>query len=792
MAKDTDSPGVGGPYVPVSSESDCAPQTASDPGAAGARSSGPAAPDADAEDKGGPSMAQLSAVTAALGPISHNPGNILAGATQSLNVLVSGTIATTVFLVASPIIGAKMGYASSGIGGGAVGASVGLLVGALGGAAVAVTTLVRGLTSLFYGFWRTPGAIVGSLGGKDWDPLAQEWVFADLANDAKQTMSMSVEQFLQLVSAAGGGERGAAAVFSSFGEPGGGAGAAGAGTGASASNPPSAAAAASPPKAPPKERALYDVLDVSPVASAAEIKKAYYVQARKYHPDRQTAGDGSSERFQAISAAYVVLSDQALRDRYDARGLQAVQGAGADSLDAMSAAALYVVLFGSEGFETLVGDLYLVAQVRASATAAAAAEADSSDSKQAAEAAARHKDKVRLSQLFVQRQREIQLALNLAQRLQPLVQVVQQQADYSEELQGAAAETDALTALVQAAQTEAKELCGSQLGAALLFHVGDLYVSSADSHISTMRAALHSAGGALSALSDLWGGFCLGTLAAWRFIGLQGMYSDAEEKQRVADEVHPDVETGAKPQRKPPPAGPFGGRTLGEAVTEEEKKEIRGQTQKAVHNLLEFLWMVIRQDVTATLDVSLSKLLHDHSVSDEARMARARGLRAVGEAYIKEAHAASLSTGGKVSPGQGIEALVGKLGQQSGLFGDAAAAADDDEEPETERVPATPPPPALLWWSTDDGCSRCCQEIPSLSVAELQQRILSLRGSSSDCLEKTDLRRRLRSLLVPHLSTRALAVEVARVLSSSGKETDAELCAGWEREALVDVMSGLQ
>jgi curved DNA-binding protein CbpA len=734
-------------------------------------------------------MAQLSAVTAALGPISHNPGNILAGATQSLNVLVSGTIATTVFVVASPIIGAKMGYASSGIGGGTVGASVGLLVGVLGGAAVAVTMLVRGLTSLFYGVWRTPGAIVGSLGGKDWDPLAQEWVFADLANDAKQTMSMSVEQFLQLVSAAGGDDRGAAAVFSSFGEPGGGAGAAGEGAGASASNPPSAAAAASPPKAPPKESALYDVLDVSPAASAAEIKKAYYVQARKYHPDRQTAGDGSSERFQAISAAYVVLSDQAVRDRYDARGLQAVQGAGADSLDAMSAAALYVVLFGSEGFEALVGDLYLVAQVRASATAAAAAEADSSDSKQAAEAAARHKDKVRLSQLFVQRQREIQLALNLAQRLQPLVQVTQLQADYSEELQEAA-ETDALTALSQAAQTEAKELCGSQLGAALLFHVGDLYVSSADSHISTMRAALHSAGGALSALSDLWGGFCLGTLAAWRFIGLQGMYSDAEEKQRVADEVHPDVETGAKPQRKPPPAGPFGGRALGEAVTEEEKKEIRGQTQKAVHNLLEFLWMVIRQDVTATLDVSLSKLLHDHSVSDEARMARARGLRAVGEAYIKEAHVASLSTGGKVSPGQGIEALVGKLGQQSGLFGDAAAAAA--EEPETEQVPATTPPPALSWWSTDDGCSRCCQEIPSLSVAELQQRILSLRGSSSDCLEKTDLRRRLRSLLVPHLSTRALAVEVARVLSSSGKETDAEMCAGWEREALVDVMSGLQ
>ena len=118
-------------YVPVSGETETIPQT----------SSGPAAPDANTD---GPSMAQMSAITAALGPILHNPGNILTGATQSLNVLVSGTIATTVCVVASPIVGAKMGYASSGIGGGAAGASVGLLVGVLGGAAVTVATLVKG------------------------------------------------------------------------------------------------------------------------------------------------------------------------------------------------------------------------------------------------------------------------------------------------------------------------------------------------------------------------------------------------------------------------------------------------------------------------------------------------------------------------------------------------------------------------------------------------------------------------------------------------------------------------
>lgn len=65
---------------------------------------------------------------------------------------------------------------------------------------------------------------------------------------------------------------------------------------------------------------LYRVLGVSPRATGSEIKSAYRRLARRYHPDVSASPD-ANERFAKISEAYRVLSDSALRARYD-RGEQ--------------------------------------------------------------------------------------------------------------------------------------------------------------------------------------------------------------------------------------------------------------------------------------------------------------------------------------------------------------------------------------------------------------------------------------------------------------------------------------
>ena len=71
-------------------------------------------------------------------------------------------------------------------------------------------------------------------------------------------------------------------------------------------------------------KSLYDVLGVSPTASADEIKKVYRQQAMKWHPDRNRHNREEAElRFKEIAHAYSVLSDPIKRRDYDETALGA-------------------------------------------------------------------------------------------------------------------------------------------------------------------------------------------------------------------------------------------------------------------------------------------------------------------------------------------------------------------------------------------------------------------------------------------------------------------------------------
>ncbi|CAN5725066.1 molecular chaperone DnaJ [soil metagenome] len=74
----------------------------------------------------------------------------------------------------------------------------------------------------------------------------------------------------------------------------------------------------------------YELLEVERNASSDEIKRAYRVVARKYHPDANP-GDASAEaRFKEISAAYEVLSDTTKRQHYDRYGADGPRAGGGD------------------------------------------------------------------------------------------------------------------------------------------------------------------------------------------------------------------------------------------------------------------------------------------------------------------------------------------------------------------------------------------------------------------------------------------------------------------------------
>ncbi len=89
----------------------------------------------------------------------------------------------------------------------------------------------------------------------------------------------------------------------------------------------------------------YQILGLNRGATEEEVKRAYRLLARKYHPDvNQGDPKAAEERFKEISEAYEVLADPTKRQRYDQMGFAGVESE-----------------FGPQGFTwqnfTHVGDL---------------------------------------------------------------------------------------------------------------------------------------------------------------------------------------------------------------------------------------------------------------------------------------------------------------------------------------------------------------------------------------------------------------------------------------------------
>lgn len=75
-----------------------------------------------------------------------------------------------------------------------------------------------------------------------------------------------------------------------------------------------------------EKRDYYEVLGLDKGASDSEIKKAYRVLAKKYHPDMNPGDQEAEVKFKEASEAYAVLSDPDKRRKYDQFGHSAFDG----------------------------------------------------------------------------------------------------------------------------------------------------------------------------------------------------------------------------------------------------------------------------------------------------------------------------------------------------------------------------------------------------------------------------------------------------------------------------------
>ena len=668
------------------------------------------------------------------------PNNAMSGISRGAGTLITGSLTAAAVVAAAPTIGTKMGYNSNGIGGAIVGFSAGAILGVLLGSVVAVTSVVSSINSIGYGIVRTPGAILAAVDGKDWDEMAQEWVFSDLKEDARNTLSLSEEEYLRQLKAGGSSK----AVFSAFNH------------GTTIDDAPGNANDDTPREARDvRERGLYDVLGVEPDATPAQIKKAYYIQARKNHPDRNTGDDTASARFQKIGEAYMVLCDERSRFVYDQQGYKGVK----EGVPKFDASALYGMLFGSEKFDTLIGELQLAQQVKAGMDVEAGVSPEVLP--------------------FRQRKREIQIAVNLANRMQAFVD-----ADGGE---------SAISILREETVVEVAELGSSPLGKALLDVIGSCYYKSARSELSTLDSLYLGLHGSVEGVYDFWGNVCLGGNAILKAAGLSSLVSKAEEKKKEKDKE--DGITPSQRAQMDKDQGPLGASAASlytdNTLDEDEKKELKQKTFDTVHSVLQFVWTMTRTDIQNTLGVSLMKLLHDHSVTQDERNLRAQALYILGQEFIAGAGA----------QGSGIKHLATQLGMQSGLYGDsppmemptefgASEDAADSEQGDSSPLQDKEKPSNVPVVWTDEACISALLEVQDLKIGQLKIKIAQLGGFSLDCIEKNDLCKRVKTLLTDRMTDKALRTAASAMMQSSTADSDFididfETC---ERDILIDMI----
>ncbi|MCE3230477.1 MAG: dnaJ domain protein [Alphaproteobacteria bacterium] len=63
-------------------------------------------------------------------------------------------------------------------------------------------------------------------------------------------------------------------------------------------------------------KGYYEILGISPTATAAEIKKAYHLKAKELHPDKNPTKN-TTRKFQHLQEAFHVLKNPTLRAQYD-------------------------------------------------------------------------------------------------------------------------------------------------------------------------------------------------------------------------------------------------------------------------------------------------------------------------------------------------------------------------------------------------------------------------------------------------------------------------------------------
>ena len=511
---------------------------------------------------------------------TRRPKDAAAGFSSGLKSIGKGTVAGAVSLVAQPIAGAQQG--------GVTGFFSGLATGVCSAVALPVTGVCVGAYQMGRGVVNSGEAVKASRLGMQWDHEKREWVYYYLDEDATEVEKLEAER---------DGKKTAS------GETG------GAGTGGSLTEKKV------------KDREYYDLLGVSTSATSGEIKKAYYKEARKVHPDKCPNDPDAAGKFQALGHAYQILSNEQSRAAYDKNGPPDTTADMSGEIDPYT---FFAVMFGSALVEPYIGELWIASTadtvMKDAQTQQAMVDAEKAESSEE-EMAKNLANRAALSEeaKLKQRKREVKCALHIRGRIDPFMNDEMTPEQFHE-----------------SCQEEAEKIAKTSFGPTFLATIGfaleveaDEYLGFATSFLgleghaarfkkksNQMSTNLHIASAGIKAMSA-------GQKAYQEVEKVQQTMAKAKEGaggEEAAVSGTDENSAGAAPGGMP-------------EMDAAQAALAQAKLEESLPAILELAWAVNCRDITRTLKVVCKKLFNDASLDIEGRHKRAQAVKILGSVF---------------------------------------------------------------------------------------------------------------------------------------------------------------
>lgn len=373
----------------------------------------------------------------------------------------------------------------------------------------------------------------------------------------------------------------------------------------------------------------YELLGIKSTATAVEIKKAYRKKSIEEHPDKNPNDPKATERFQAISEAYQVLSNNELRANYDKFGKEkAIPKGGFED-----AAEQFSVIFGGDAFEPYIGELTLLKNLQRQEELQAQEDAEKKKEKEEEQAektkAAEGQDEESLKarmdhlklynedenvkeagkktkleefeeQLKIEKEKNVEILANkLIERLSILTESVYDDA--------------CKDSFAKKFEEEANLLKMESFGLDILHTIGDVYCERA--RIFLASNTVFGFGGMFHSMKAKGGVFMdtLRTVSA--AIDAQSTMKELEKMKGASESEAPLLDKE------------------GNVIAKPTAEELAHQEQLLMGKVLSAAWYGSKYEIMSTLRTVCDRVTHDKTVDKETRFKRGESLLLLGKVF---------------------------------------------------------------------------------------------------------------------------------------------------------------